>query len=34
MNEQELKCSIISILNFIHNKKTLEKILNIIIAIA
>lgn len=34
MNEQELKCSIISILNFIHSEKTLNRILNIIIAIA
>lgn len=34
MNEQELKDSIISILNFIHSEKTLNKILHVIIAIA
>lgn len=34
MSEQELKDSIISILHFIHSKKTLEKILHIIVAIA
>lgn len=34
MNEQELKYSIISLLHFIHSEKTLNRILNIIIAIA
>ena len=34
MNEQELKEAIISLLHFIHSKKTLEKILHIIVAIA
>lgn len=34
MSEQELKDSIIAILHVIHNKKTLNKILNIIVTIA